>query len=134
MSYWRVLRTEPRFLAFGFLMAFFSSFGQTFFIALFSAELRADFNLQRAYTGPAGSLIWLYLGYYGTDRGGRPEHTPRGCYTGAGWGIEQARTFDVRGDGTFMPFAGGLARDELDPSERETPFDLVRETLEAADR
>ena len=41
---------------------------------------------------------------------------------------------DVRGDGTFMPFAGGLARDELDPSERETPFDLVRETLEAADR
>ncbi len=56
--------------------------------------LRADFNLQRSYYG-AGSLVWLYVGYYGTTRGGRPEHTPRGCYTGAGWGIEAARTLQV---------------------------------------
>jgi EpsI family protein len=56
--------------------------------------LRADFNLQRAYYGP-GSLVWLYVGYYGTTRGGRPEHTPRACYTGAGWGIESARTLRV---------------------------------------
>jgi EpsI family protein len=60
--------------------------------------LRADFNLQRAYYG-AGSLVWLYVGYYGTTRGGRPEHTPRGCYTGAGWGIEEARTLRVVPDG-----------------------------------
>ena len=59
--------------------------------------LRADFNLQRAYTG-AESLVWLYVGYYGTTRGGRPEHTPRGCYTGAGWGIESARTLRVAPD------------------------------------
>ncbi|HEX6688378.1 MAG TPA: hypothetical protein VF085_06900 [Solirubrobacterales bacterium] len=38
---------------------------------------------------------------------------------------------DVRGDGTFMPFRGGVRREELDPSNHETPFDLVRETLEA---
>ena len=56
--------------------------------------LHADFNLQRAYYG-AGSLVWLYVGYYGTARGGRPEHTPRGCYTGAGWGIESTRTLRV---------------------------------------
>jgi len=56
--------------------------------------LRADFNLQRVYYG-AGSLVWLYVGYYGTARGGRPEHTPRGCYTGAGWGIEASRTLRV---------------------------------------
>jgi hypothetical protein len=37
---------------------------------------------------------------------------------------------DVRGDGTFLPFRGGLAREELDPTDYETPFDLVRETLE----
>ena len=60
--------------------------------------LRADFNLQRAYRG-ANSLIWLYVGYYGTTRGGRPEHTPRGCYTGAGWGIESTRTLRVVPDG-----------------------------------
>ncbi len=56
------------------------------------AELRADANLQRAYVHPAtGDVVWLYLGYYGTARGGRPEHTPRGCYTGAGWAIADAR-------------------------------------------
>jgi hypothetical protein len=39
---------------------------------------------------------------------------------------------DVRGDGTFVPFRGGVRREELDPSRHETPFDLVRETLERA--
>jgi hypothetical protein len=37
---------------------------------------------------------------------------------------------DVRGDGTFVPYRGGVGREELDASEHETPFDLVRETLE----
>jgi hypothetical protein len=39
---------------------------------------------------------------------------------------------DVRGNGEFVPFRGGLSRVELDPTRHETPFDLVRETL--ADR
>ena len=39
---------------------------------------------------------------------------------------------DVRGDGTFVPFKGGVVREELDPSDHDTPFDLVRETLEQA--
>jgi hypothetical protein len=37
---------------------------------------------------------------------------------------------DVRGNGTFVPYRGGLRREELDPSNHDTPFDLVRETLE----
>jgi len=37
---------------------------------------------------------------------------------------------DVRGDGTFVPFRGGVGRRELDPADHNTPFDLVRETLE----
>jgi len=37
---------------------------------------------------------------------------------------------DVRGDGTFMPFRGAVRREELDPASHDTPFDLVRETLE----
>jgi EpsI family protein len=63
--------------------------------------LRADFNLQRVYYG-ADSVVWLYVGYYGTTRGGRPEHTPRGCYTGAGWGIDSARTLEVDSDGVLQ--------------------------------
>jgi hypothetical protein len=41
---------------------------------------------------------------------------------------------DVRGDGTFVPFKGGVAREELDPTHHDTPFDLVRETLESKRR
>jgi hypothetical protein len=37
---------------------------------------------------------------------------------------------DVRGDGTFMPYRGGVTREELDPTDHDTPFDVVRETLE----
>jgi hypothetical protein len=41
---------------------------------------------------------------------------------------------DVRGDGMFVPYRGGIGREELDPSNHETPFDLVRETLEGRAR
>jgi EpsI family protein len=60
-------------------------------------ELAADFNIQRAYQHPTGQLVWLYLGYYSTERGGRPEHTPRGCYTGAGWELLDTRVLRVGG-------------------------------------
>jgi hypothetical protein len=53
----------------------------------------------------------------------------------SGKGLLRKRSagIDVRGDGTFMPYSGGMRREELDPSDRETPFDLVRETLAADD-
>ncbi|MDJ0788376.1 MAG: EpsI family protein [Myxococcota bacterium] len=51
------------------------------------AMLRADFNLQRIYQHPLGHRVELYVGYYGTDRGGRPEHTPWICYPSGGWEI-----------------------------------------------
>jgi hypothetical protein len=41
---------------------------------------------------------------------------------------------DVRGDGTFVPFRGGVVREELDSTNHDTPFDVVRETLEAENR
>jgi hypothetical protein len=41
---------------------------------------------------------------------------------------------DVRGDGSFVPFRGGVGREELDPSDHDTPFELVRETLAAEAR
>ncbi len=62
------------------------------------SELRADFNLMRAYVAPTQSPVILYVGYYGTHRGGRPEHTPQFCYTGAGWGIEATRTLSISQD------------------------------------
>jgi hypothetical protein len=63
-----------------------------------------------------------------------PEDQVRARLQLSGKGLLRKPTagIDVRGDGTFMPFRGGVRREELDPSGHETPFDLVRETLEAA--
>jgi EpsI family protein len=52
--------------------------------------LRADSQIQRRYENPDSDLVWLYVGYYGTVRGGRPEHTPWVCYPSAGWVILSA--------------------------------------------
>jgi hypothetical protein len=49
--------------------------------------------------------------------------------TGKGWLRKPVAGIDVRGDGAFVPFRGGLRREELDPSGHGTPFDAVRETL-----
>jgi EpsI family protein len=57
--------------------------------------LRADFNLQRAYRHPLGERVFLYVGYYGTARGGRPEHTPWVCYPSTGWEIRDSRLVSV---------------------------------------
>lgn len=39
---------------------------------------------------------------------------------------------DLRGDGTFVPYRGGIGREELDPTGYDTPFDAVREALEGS--
>jgi EpsI family protein len=54
--------------------------------------LDADFNLQRIYEAPLGEFVWLYIGYYGTDRGGHTPHTPWVCYPSAGWEIVASDT------------------------------------------
>ena len=57
--------------------------------------LRADFNVQRAYRHSLGDVVFLYVGYYGTARGGRPEHTPWVCYPSTGWEILASRVVSV---------------------------------------
>lgn len=39
---------------------------------------------------------------------------------------------DLKGDGTFVPYRGAIGREELDPTAFETPFEAVRESLEAS--
>ncbi len=62
-----------------------------------------------------------------------PEQQVRARLQLSGRGLlrKPAAGIDVRGDGTFMPYRGAVRREELDPSGHDTPFDLVRETLEA---
>jgi MFS family permease len=54
---------QRRFLAFGLLMAFFSNFGQTFFIALFGDHLRSEFDLSHSRFGLLYSGATLASGF-----------------------------------------------------------------------
>ncbi len=56
MSYFAFFRDNRRFLSFGFTLAFVSSFGQTFFIALFGADIRAEYGLSHGDFGLVYSL------------------------------------------------------------------------------
>jgi len=64
--------------------------------------LRADANVQRAYIHPLGFVVYVYVGYYGTARGGTPEHTPEMCYPAQGWQIDETGSVAIGGNGGFM--------------------------------
>lgn len=53
--------------------------------------LNADKQLYRHYCSTDGSQINLYIGYYGTAKGGRTGHNPYACLPGAGWAIVDSR-------------------------------------------
>lgn len=59
LEYLRYILSNPRLLTFGFLLTLGSSFGQTYFIALFSDELRAAFDLGHGAFGSVYSLATL---------------------------------------------------------------------------
>ncbi len=67
LSFLPLIRQEWRLLLFGFVMTFGSSFGQTYFIGLFSGDIRADLGLSHgefggiysaATLGSAVLLLW----------------------------------------------------------------------------
>lgn len=53
--------------------------------------LDADENVYRHYVSAQGNRVNLYIGYYGTAKGGRTGHNPLGCLPGSGWAILQNR-------------------------------------------
>ena len=57
--------------------------------------LQADFHLYRHYRKPQEKLS-LYIGYYGTAKGGRTGHNPYACLPGAGWGVVEKDTVLIR--------------------------------------
>jgi MFS family permease len=68
-AYLSFIAANPRFLAFGVLGAFFSSFGQTFFVSLFGGQWRSEFGLSHGdfgalYSGAtlASGVVLIWLG------------------------------------------------------------------------
>ena len=50
-------------------------------------ELDTDDRVARNYIDKNNHLITLYIGYYGTKKGGRTGHNPNACYPSSGWRI-----------------------------------------------
>lgn len=59
-------------------------------------ELNADKHVYRHYRARDGDQIDLYIGYYGTAKGGRTGHNPYACLPGAGWAIVDSRKVGIR--------------------------------------
>jgi len=59
-------------------------------------ELNADKHVYRHYQAGDGSQLNLYIGYYGTAKGGRTGHNPYACLPGAGWAIVDSRKGKIR--------------------------------------
>lgn len=57
--------------------------------------LKADKHVYRHYRGDDGREIDLYIGYYGTAKGGRTGHNPHACLSGGGWAILKAQKISV---------------------------------------
>jgi EpsI family protein len=58
-------------------------------------ELDADKHVYRHYRSLDGQVIHVYIGYYGTAKGGRTGHNPYACLPGAGWGIVRDKKIKV---------------------------------------
>ena len=62
LSYFQFVGRHWRFLGFGFFLAFFSSFGQTYFVALFGGDIRETFGLSHGDFGFVYSVATLAAG------------------------------------------------------------------------
>ena len=59
-------------------------------------ELNADKHVYRHYRNADGKQVDLYIGYYGTAKGGRTGHNPYACLPGAGWGIVDTKRVSLK--------------------------------------
>ena len=55
--------------------------------------------LMRRYVDSAGRSIWLYIGYWDTQRRGAQMHSPKNCLPGGGWEPLEARRVWIPVDG-----------------------------------
>lgn len=79
---------------------------EDFFSRSVYKELNADKHVYRHYRSDDGREVNLYIGYYGTAKGGRTGHNPYGCLPGAGWGIVDSSRLKVNSnlnpDGVYI--------------------------------
>jgi EpsI family protein len=63
--------------------------------------LRADTTTLRLYTTGKGERLWLFVGYFASQKYGSQIHSPRNCLPGSGWKIGRIEPYLLRlSDGT----------------------------------
>lgn len=90
---------------------------EAFFPASVYQELNADKHVYRHYAARTGELISLYIGYYGTAKGGRTGHNPYACLPSQGAAIVDTDVVYLRQAGTGKDLAVNYVlarRDGLD--------------------
>ena len=81
-------------------------------------ELNADRHVYRHYKGPEGVQIDLYIGYYGTAKGGRTGHNPYACLPGAGWGI-------IKTDKVYLKYLNRKTKVNLIVAQKGNVYETV---------
>ncbi|MGD2064736.1 MAG: EpsI family protein [Nitrospirota bacterium] len=74
-------------------------------------QLKVSDSLLRHYRNPAGDNLYLYVGYYASQREGMQIHSPRHCLPGGGWAPVWSRGVEVRDP--RLPGGGFTAREAL---------------------
>lgn len=58
--------------------------------------LKVSDYVMRRYTDQAGRSLWLYVGYWATQRKGAQVHSPKNCLPGGGWEPLEASRLTIR--------------------------------------
>ncbi|MFN0119234.1 MAG: exosortase C-terminal domain/associated protein EpsI [Blastocatellia bacterium] len=71
--------------------------------------LKPDDYLQRTYSNEEKEPVFLFIGYFGSQRNGNTYHSPQNCLPGAGWSMEDRGRYKTdpaqsRGQGEINQF------------------------------
>ena len=58
-------------------------------------KLGVSDSLLRVYFNPKGQRVWLYVGYYQSQRRGAQIHSPKYCLPGGGWSVLRQRVREI---------------------------------------
>jgi EpsI family protein len=60
-------------------------------------KLKPDDYLSATYTDPQGRPVFLFIGYYASQRSGKTYHSPQNCLPGSGWVIARRGRYALDG-------------------------------------
>lgn len=61
--------------------------------------LQADTSTLRLYTDDNETAVWLFVGYFASQKYGSQIHSPKHCLPGGGWRIASIEPYDLKIDG-----------------------------------